>query len=319
MNPITLEKLLSTMPAEKDFDRPGILWSPSVTDRDSLELPGQPKEPHHILVGRDLFHESVPDEFLGRVFDAMWLCSQHTFWVLSPNVERMVEYTRYQHRSFGWTDLGRRPMKPGDYHHIETLYCRNECGYRHDGKDKDGERLDWACEHPGNDERLENCSCHRHSCPIAGCADSQYQLEAIDVIDDYDEFYRADSGELVGENDEQRSDDYVEDTGWMELHSRPRNAMCGNVWLGFSAPDQQSFGAGARRFRLLRGDPHQKLFCYIAESIDLNIPHHGEGEPDDFQWSPLEKCRFSHGGEEVFRPYLDGIVTDKSSLKNEVA
>jgi len=40
----------------------------------------------------DLFHESVPDEWIDRVFAVMALCPQHTFQVLTKRPERMRTY-----------------------------------------------------------------------------------------------------------------------------------------------------------------------------------------------------------------------------------
>jgi protein gp37 len=42
----------------------------------------------------DLFHESVPDEVIDRVFAVMALCPQHTFQVLTKRPERMRDYVR---------------------------------------------------------------------------------------------------------------------------------------------------------------------------------------------------------------------------------
>ncbi|WP_265518932.1 DUF5131 family protein [Nitratireductor luteus] len=40
----------------------------------------------------DLFHESVPDEWIDRVFAVMALAPQHTFQVLTKRAKRMLEY-----------------------------------------------------------------------------------------------------------------------------------------------------------------------------------------------------------------------------------
>lgn len=40
----------------------------------------------------DLFHESVPDEWIDRVFAVMALCPQHTFQVLTKRADRMRAY-----------------------------------------------------------------------------------------------------------------------------------------------------------------------------------------------------------------------------------
>jgi protein gp37 len=39
----------------------------------------------------DLFHEDVPEEFIGRVFETMAACPQHTFQVLTKRSRRMKE------------------------------------------------------------------------------------------------------------------------------------------------------------------------------------------------------------------------------------
>lgn len=47
----------------------------------------------------DLFHESVPFEFIDRVFAVMALCRQHTFQVLTKRAERMAAYLAGHDRS----------------------------------------------------------------------------------------------------------------------------------------------------------------------------------------------------------------------------
>lgn len=51
----------------------------------------------------DLFHETVPDAFIDRVFAVMALAPQHTFQVLTKRAERMRDYVsnREQARRFG--------------------------------------------------------------------------------------------------------------------------------------------------------------------------------------------------------------------------
>jgi protein gp37 len=39
----------------------------------------------------DLFQEAVPDDFIGRVFDTMQACPQHTFQLLTKRSERLRE------------------------------------------------------------------------------------------------------------------------------------------------------------------------------------------------------------------------------------
>jgi protein gp37 len=52
------------------------------------------KTPRKIFVNSmgDLFHESVPDEWIDKVFAVMALCPQHTFQCLTKRSDRMKEY-----------------------------------------------------------------------------------------------------------------------------------------------------------------------------------------------------------------------------------
>jgi len=61
-----------------------------------LDQPLRWKRPRRIFVcaHSDLFHESVPDEWIDRVFAVMALASQHTFQVLTKRPERMRAYLR---------------------------------------------------------------------------------------------------------------------------------------------------------------------------------------------------------------------------------
>lgn len=65
-------------------------------------MPDRLKDPLHWLKPRrvfvnsvsDLFHESIPDEFIDRVFAVMAMCPQHTFQVLTKRAQRMRDYMR---------------------------------------------------------------------------------------------------------------------------------------------------------------------------------------------------------------------------------
>lgn len=61
---------------------------------EQLDAPMRWKTPSRIFVcpRSDLFHESVPDEFIDRVFAVMALCPRHTFQVLTKRPERMRDY-----------------------------------------------------------------------------------------------------------------------------------------------------------------------------------------------------------------------------------
>lgn len=52
------------------------------------------RKPRRVFVNSmsDLFHESVPFEFVDKVFAVMALCPQHTFQILTKRPERMAEY-----------------------------------------------------------------------------------------------------------------------------------------------------------------------------------------------------------------------------------
>lgn len=59
-----------------------------------LTAPLKWKKPRRIFVNSmgDLFHESVPDEWIDRVFAVMALCPQHTFLVLTKRSVKMRKY-----------------------------------------------------------------------------------------------------------------------------------------------------------------------------------------------------------------------------------
>ncbi len=83
-------------PYEQGFDLK--LWP------DRLNLPLSWKEPRMIFVNSmsDLFHKSVPDEFIAQVFEVMLEAKQHVFQVLTKRSERMMEWTR---QTFGRATL----------------------------------------------------------------------------------------------------------------------------------------------------------------------------------------------------------------------
>jgi protein gp37 len=62
-----------------------------------LTAPLRWKKPRKIFVNSmgDLFHESVPDEWIDKVFAVMALCPQHTFQVLTKRSKRMREYCNF--------------------------------------------------------------------------------------------------------------------------------------------------------------------------------------------------------------------------------
>lgn len=59
---------------------------------DKLDDPLRWRKPRMVFVNSmsDLFHKDVPPEFIGRVFDVMGQCPQHTFQVLTKRPKRMA-------------------------------------------------------------------------------------------------------------------------------------------------------------------------------------------------------------------------------------
>ncbi|MDM8011751.1 MAG: phage Gp37/Gp68 family protein [Parasphingorhabdus sp.] len=71
------------------------IWTGEVRFNEAwLDQPLKWKKPRMIFVCAhgDLFHESVPDEWIDRVFAVMSLCQQHVFQVLTKRADRMREY-----------------------------------------------------------------------------------------------------------------------------------------------------------------------------------------------------------------------------------
>lgn len=58
---------------------------------DLVDLPRKLRQPRLIFVNSmsDLFHDDVPEEFIGRVFETMSACPQHTFQVLTKRSRRL--------------------------------------------------------------------------------------------------------------------------------------------------------------------------------------------------------------------------------------
>ncbi|MFG1461782.1 phage Gp37/Gp68 family protein [Xanthobacter sp. DSM 24535] len=76
-----------------------------------LTQPLRWRRPRRIFVNSmgDLFHESVPDEWIDRVFAVMALCPQHTFQVLTKRSARMRAYIGGLVCGTGYRPYVRRP------------------------------------------------------------------------------------------------------------------------------------------------------------------------------------------------------------------
>lgn len=93
---------LATIPATAPIyggltqpSKAGPVWTGKIAVNQSTMLaPLKRKKPTMYFVNSmsDLFHESVPDEVIDRVFAVMALCPQHTFQVLTKRSARMRAY-----------------------------------------------------------------------------------------------------------------------------------------------------------------------------------------------------------------------------------
>jgi len=74
-----------------------------------LDAPLRWRKPRRVFVNSmsDLFHESLPDEVIDRVFSIMSGCRQHTFQILTKRAERMAKYMRrFKPDGRGWVTPG---------------------------------------------------------------------------------------------------------------------------------------------------------------------------------------------------------------------
>ena len=78
----------------KDHPNHGKWNGKTFCDEKSLEIPLHWRKPRQIFVCSmgDLFHPSVPFEFIDKVFAVMELCQQQVFQILTKRPERMLEY-----------------------------------------------------------------------------------------------------------------------------------------------------------------------------------------------------------------------------------
>jgi protein gp37 len=99
---------------------PGLPWTPEnaeanvVLRPDRLDLPLRWRKPRRVFVNSmsDLFHERVPDGFIGRVFGAMSRAPRHSFQVLTKRPERMHDWlAEVRYCEHGWlTHNGDNPL-----------------------------------------------------------------------------------------------------------------------------------------------------------------------------------------------------------------
>ena len=90
-----------------DYRKPGVFdgWNSGIfCDESALDKPLHWKKPRRIFVCSmsDLFHPSVPFEFIDKVVDVFNKCPQHTGQILTKREKRLFEYSKY--RDFKWPD-----------------------------------------------------------------------------------------------------------------------------------------------------------------------------------------------------------------------
>jgi len=87
-----------------DPARSGSKWTGKVAlVEKALEQPLRWRRPRRIFVNSmsDLFHESVPDEWIDRIFAVMSAAPRHTFQILTKRPERMLGYLLHAHDEHG--------------------------------------------------------------------------------------------------------------------------------------------------------------------------------------------------------------------------
>lgn len=80
---------------------------------DRLDAPRRWRTPKRVFVNSmsDLFHESVPDDFLHRVYHVMEHAGQHTFQILTKRAERMCAYLEWRYGPDADAPRGRIPSR----------------------------------------------------------------------------------------------------------------------------------------------------------------------------------------------------------------
>lgn len=91
-------------------------WTGRINFKESeLDKPLKWKKPRMIFVCSmgDLFHESVPFEWIGKIFSKMIMCEWHTFQVLTKRPGRIIDYLKWYWEEEGYT-LQNMPELPSN-------------------------------------------------------------------------------------------------------------------------------------------------------------------------------------------------------------
>ena len=107
----------------------GVKWYP-----ERLDKPLHWKKPRKIFVCSmgDLFHPSVPFEFIDKVINVFEICKQHTGQILTKRHERLLEYDK--HRNHKWPDniIGMVSCENQKYADLRIPYLL-QCGFKTTG------------------------------------------------------------------------------------------------------------------------------------------------------------------------------------------
>lgn len=120
--PLHYVKTITRDPTNRGYEWSAPVWTGKVAQAPDhiLTAPLRWKKPRRVFVNSmgDLFHESIPDAWIDRVFAVMALSPQHTFQVLTKRAERAdvleceIEITADFEGA--WNDMWSKPFRAGD-------------------------------------------------------------------------------------------------------------------------------------------------------------------------------------------------------------
>jgi protein gp37 len=239
---------------------------------------------------------------LDGVWDMFWSLPRFQFIILTKQHQRLASWIRHHasNLSFGWTDLERTPMECGDLIHMDDIRMRDQCGWVGD----DGKR-DWCCLCPTNEGAGKDESCDGDwGCPIAYEVLDRETLAKHDLGDEYD-------------YDEEG---YTDNTGWMELYKRPHNAAASNVWVGFTARNQDELHQVLRAVCTVRhANPYAHIWLSLEPlwaGLDFNTHLYPDDPQDGLKTDWLKRTlELQSGGTIVHKPYIDGIIVGQDKRR----
>lgn len=87
---------------------------------DRLELPLRRRKPTVWSIWNDLFHEDVPEDFIGKTFRAIDKCRQHIFMVLTKRPDRMLN-------AIHWLGMSNEAPPLDNFPHPNVWYGLTVC------------------------------------------------------------------------------------------------------------------------------------------------------------------------------------------------